>query len=114
VMPWPTVRHFVGHGITGHEGMAVSVALRPEKIRISRRPPVLEEGDPPAPLNQVKGTVKDMVYFGASTVYHLQLASGALLKVNQGNTERHQDDALTWGDEAYATWSPSAHVVLTQ
>jgi putrescine transport system ATP-binding protein len=108
------VRHFVGHGITGHEGMAVSVALRPEKIRISRRPPVLEEGDPPAPLNQVKGTVKDMVYFGASTVYHLQLASGALLKVNQGNTERHQDDALTWGDEAYATWSPSAHVVLTQ
>ncbi|WP_290870986.1 polyamine ABC transporter ATP-binding protein [Aquabacterium sp.] len=108
------VRHFVGHGITGHEGMAVSVALRPEKIRISRQPPVPEAGEPPAPLNMVKGMVKDMVYFGASTVYHLQLPSGALLKVNQGNTQRHQDDALTWGDEAYASWSPSAHVVLTQ
>jgi putrescine transport system ATP-binding protein len=108
------VRHFVGHGITGHEGMAVSVALRPEKIRISRQPPLPEAGEPPAPLNQVKGVVQDIVYFGASTVYHLKLASGALLKVNQGNTERHQDDALTWGDEAYASWSPSAHVVLTQ
>ncbi len=108
------VRHHVGHGITGHEGMPVSVALRPEKVRISRRPPVLEAGDPPAPLNQVKGTVKDMVYFGASTVYHLQLASGALLKVSQSNTERHPDDALSWGDEAFAWWSPSAHVVLTR
>jgi putrescine transport system ATP-binding protein len=108
------VRHYVGHGITGHEGMPVSVALRPEKIRISRRPPVPEVGEPPAPLNQVKGTVKDMVYFGASTVYHLQLASGALLKVSQSNTERHPDDALSWGDEAFAWWSPSSHVVLTR
>jgi putrescine transport system ATP-binding protein len=108
------VRHFVGHGITGHVGMDVSVALRPEKIRISRKPPVMGEGEPPAPLNQVKGTVQDMVYFGAATVYHLKLASGALLKVSQSNTERHPDDALTWGDEAFAWWAPSAHVVLTQ
>ena len=28
-------QHYVGHGITGTAGMAVSVALRPEKIRLS-------------------------------------------------------------------------------
>jgi len=113
------VRHFVGHGITGHEGMAVAVALRPEKIRISRRPPPADDTDlvPDAqgrPLNQVKGVIKNMIYLGSDTIYHLQLPSGALLKVSQGHTERHPDDALSWDDEAYAWWSPSAHVVLTQ
>ena len=108
------VRHHVGHGISGHKGMAVTVAIRPEKIRISRRPPTLPEGLPPAPLNQVKGRVKDMVYFGGDTLYHLVLPSGAILKVTQGNTERHPDDTLSWGDEAHAWWLPSAHVVLTQ
>src|SRR5574343_1191214 len=68
------VRHWVGHGITGHEGMPVTVALRPEKIRISPRPPVPGEEDlAPAPLNQVKGKIKDMVYFGSDTLYHLQM-----------------------------------------
>lgn len=108
------VRQFVGHGITGHEGMAVTVALRPEKIRIGKRPPEPLPGEPAAPLNRVKGTVKDIVYFGDSTVYHLALPSGAVLKVSQGNTQRHVDDALTWGDEAHASWAPSAQVVLTQ
>ncbi|WP_294639242.1 ABC transporter ATP-binding protein [uncultured Aquabacterium sp.] len=108
------VRHFVGHGITGHEGMAVTVALRPEKIRIGKRPPEPQAGEPAGPLNMVKGTVKDIVYFGDSTVYHLALPSGAVLKVSQGNTQRHVDDALTWGDEAHASWAPSAQVVLTQ
>jgi putrescine transport system ATP-binding protein len=110
----PDVRHWVGHGITGHEGMPVTVALRPEKIRISRKPPQMEDGMAPAPFNQVKGRVKDMVYFGSDTLYHLQLPSGAILRVSQSNTERHPDDTLTWDDEAYAWWLPSAHVVLTQ
>ena len=114
IIACPDVRHHVGHGITGHKGMAVSVALRPEKIRISRKPPVMQAGMPPAPLNQVKGRVKDMVYFGSETLYHLELASGAILKVTQSNTERHPDDTLSWDDEAYAWWLPSAHVVLTQ
>ena len=47
-----------------------------------------------------------MSYFGSFTVYHLQLASGALLKVSQANTQRHRDDAFTWGDRAWAHWSP--------
>jgi len=55
-----------------------------------------------------------MAYFGSYTVYRLQLASGALLKVSMANTQRHRDDAITWGDQVWAHWSDSAQVVLTQ
>jgi putrescine transport system ATP-binding protein len=106
-------QHYVGHGITGTEGMPVTVALRPEKIRIGRDllPPV--DGEPAGGLNRVQGTVKDLSYFGSFTVYHLTLASGMVLKISASNTERHRADELTWGDTAWASWSPEAHVVLT-
>ncbi len=106
-------KHYVGHGITGSEGMAVTVALRPEKIRIGRQPLPPSDGEPTGGLNRVKGTIKDMSYFGSFTVYHLALASGQILKISESNTHRHRDDELTWGDTAWASWSPMAHVVLT-
>ena len=102
--------HYVGHGITGNEGMSLAVAVRPEKISLQRNPPSGEHG----PHNRVQGTVKDLSYFGSFTVYHLVLASGDVLKVNQSNGERHRDNELTWGDTAWASWSPTAQVVLTQ
>ncbi len=100
-------RHYVGHGITGTEGMAVSVALRPEKIHLSL-------SAPDDAFNAVQGTIKERSYFGSFTVYHLELASGASLKVSQANVRRHHDEAFTWGDVVWAHWSRSAHVVLTQ
>ena len=103
-------KHYVGHGITGTEGMAVTVALRPEKIHLSRHAPQGELSE----FNTVRGKIKEMAYFGSFTVYHLVLASGAPLKVSVANTQRHRDDELTWGDEVWAHWSRSAHVVLTQ
>ena len=105
--------HYVGHGITGTEGMSVSVAVRPEKIRISREAEAPADGEPGTQFNRVRGTVKDMSYFGSFTVYHLLLASGLVLKISASNTERHRDDELTWGDEAWASWSPTSQVVLT-
>ena len=100
-------RHFVGHGITGVVGMPVTVALRPEKIHLTRHKPADE-------FNSVSGTIKEMAYFGSFTVYHLQLASGERLKVSMANVQRHRDDDFTWGDQVWAHWSRSAHVVLTQ
>ena len=100
-------RHWVGHGITGTPGMAVTIALRPEKITLQRAKP--ESG-----FNAVAGTIQELSYFGASTVYRIKLASGQVLAVSMANTERLRDDAFTWGDLVWATWSPQAHVVLTQ
>ena len=106
-------KHYVGHGITGTEGMNVTVALRPEKIQLGRELPPPADGEPAGGFNRVQGKVKDMSYFGSHSVYHLALASGQVLKVSQSNTERHREGELTWGDSAWASWSPSAHVVLT-
>jgi putrescine transport system ATP-binding protein len=99
-------KHYVGHGITGNEGMPVSVALRPEKIHLSRKQPEHE-------YNTARGTIKELSYFGSFTVYHVELASGARLKVSLTNVQRHRDDEFTWGDAVWAHWSRSAHVVLT-
>jgi putrescine transport system ATP-binding protein len=106
------LRHYVGHGITGTQGMAVTVAVRPEKIHLSRREPPKEStgGD----FNRARGKVKNLSYFGSFTVYQLELDGGRLLKVSQNNTQRHRDDELTWGDEAWAHWSRQSQVVLTQ
>ena len=100
-------KHYVGHGITGTIGMPVTVALRPEKIHVSRHKPNDD-------YNSARGRIKELSYFGSFTVYHVELASGARLKISQANTARHKDDELTWGDEVWAHWSRSAHVVLTQ
>lgn len=99
-------KHYVGHGITGTQGMPVTVALRPEKITVSRDKP---EGE----YNAAPGTIEEMSYFGSFTVFHVKLASGQMLKASMANTERHQSDALTWGDQVWAQWSDAAHVVLT-
>jgi putrescine transport system ATP-binding protein len=103
------VSHFVGHGITGSLGMPVTVALRPEKIHLGRHEPAGGDGV----HNRAKGIVKEMSYFGHFTVYHLELPDGRRLKISQHNTQRHREDELSWGDEAWAHWSRTAHVVLT-
>jgi len=102
------VRHYIGHGITGTQGMPVSVAVRPEKIKLSRAAPA------DVRVNAVKGRIREMSYFGSFTVFHLTLPTGASLKVSQANTDRHPEDRLTWNDEAWATWDGWAQVVLTQ
>jgi putrescine transport system ATP-binding protein len=100
-------RHRVGHGITGNLGMEVAVAVRPEKIHLSRTRP---DGE----VNHVKGVVRDRSYFGSFTVYNLELEGGRLLKVSESNVERHRADAPAEGELAWATWPDTAQVVLTQ
>jgi putrescine transport system ATP-binding protein len=105
------VRHRVVRSNGARAGAPVTVALRPEKIRIAPDP---QPAAAPAEPNAAHGTVKDLAYFGSFTVYHLQLASGRILKISQGNTERNGRPPLTWGDAARASWSDTAQVVLAR
>jgi len=99
--------HYVGHGISGNTGMAVGVALRPEKIMLSKEAPAGE-------YNWCAGEVIEIVYFGAHTTYHLKLDSGKVIKAQELNNTRDLSCGLTWGDRAYAHWNDLAMVVLTQ
>lgn len=100
------VVHRVGHGITGHAGQSVTVAVRPEKIHLRNERP---EGE----LNQVRGVVKALSYFGDYTLYHLEMPSGAGLKVNVANESRQREGAPQRGDAVWAHWLPTSQVVLT-
>ncbi len=97
----------VGHGVAVQRGNAVAVAIRPEKIRLMRN-------EPAGPHNRVRGIVRDLSYFGAQSVYHLQLSSGQMLKVSEVNADRLRADRLASSDPVWASWSESAAVVLTQ
>ncbi|MFM9913865.1 MAG: ABC transporter ATP-binding protein [Methylophilaceae bacterium] len=99
--------HYVGHGISGNKGMSVGVALRPEKILLSKEQP---QGE----YNWCEGEVVEIVYFGDHTTYHLKLASGKVIKAQEINNTRDLSCGLTWGDRAYAHWNGLAMVVLTQ
>jgi len=102
--------HRIGRDVGAAKGATVTVALRPEKIRIGRG----AEAAASTTANTTRGIVKDMAYLGSFTVYHLKLASGRIVKVSQSNTEREAGAALTWDDAATATWSDAAQVVLTR
>jgi putrescine transport system ATP-binding protein len=99
--------HYVGHGISGHSGMNVGVAVRPEKV-------ILSKDKPKGNYNWTEGEVIEIVYFGAHTTYHLKLATGMVLKAQEINNTRDLSCGLTWGDKAYAHWSDEAMIVLTQ
>ncbi len=107
IVDTPECQHYVGHGITGTKGMEVSVAIRPEKIRITQT-------KPDKPHNWVQGMIKEMAYLGSYTVYHIKLPSGKVIKATTANAERLPDWQPTWDDQVFASWDEYAMVVLTQ
>ena len=96
---------FVDHGITGTEGMSVTVALRPEKISMASKPPEKLH-------NCATGIVQDISYFGSHSIYHVELETGKLVYVHLPNPERGASHA-TWQDKVFLEWNPHSCVVLT-
>ena len=98
----------VNRDVKAKVGSDVTVALRPEKLRLSHA-----ASGPSAVANEWRGTLQDMAYFGSYTVYRLATASGKILSISASNTERHNLAPLQVGDTAWASWSESAPVILT-
>jgi putrescine transport system ATP-binding protein len=97
---------YVGHGITGYEGMDVAFALRPEKIS-------MHKDEPTAAFNKAEGLIEDIAYFGSHSVYHVRLPSGFLLRVNATNAQRWASERFTWNDRVWLSWGDQSGVVLT-
>ena len=109
-------RHYVSHGITGNLGMAVDVAVRPEKMTVQVTPPRDEERESPEQVgfNVVQGVIEDLAYLGSLTTYHVKLEDASIVKVTHTNSARHDQTTLTWGSRVYVWWCGSDVVVLTQ
>jgi len=89
------------------EGTTIWVAIRPEKLEISKQPP---EGTP----NVLKGKVWDIGYGGSFSTYHVHLPNGKTMTAVRANRERSVEKTITWEDEVYLSWAPKSAVVLTE
>ena len=84
---------------------AVSVAIRPERIAVTRHKP---EGA----ANIVEGEVEEVAYLGNISIYRVKLASGKTLKVTKSNL-LHDEEPIKWDEKVFLSWSNAAGIVLT-
>jgi putrescine transport system ATP-binding protein len=99
----------VGHGVSAAPNATVWVALRPEKIHISRDRPE-GEGD-----NRVAGVVSEIAYLGDQSIYLVRLAGGRQVRVTQPNILRQAGGGrISWDEQVWLCWDSSSPVVVTQ
>jgi len=83
----------------------ISVAVRPEKLRLN-----VDPGDG----NLLKGRVEDVIYIGTDTHYGVRLAGGQKVRVREQNvTMAHKEIAKT-GDEVTVFFTRIAPRLLTE
>ncbi len=82
------------------------IAIRPEKIFISKQRP---DGDG---LTILKGTVEDLGYFGNLSLYKVALANGKILQVSGQNRVRTAHKTVEWDDEVFISWDNHSAILL--
>jgi putrescine transport system ATP-binding protein len=91
----------------------VSVAIRPEKIKLSRHGPASDAANAHA-INRLEGVVTDVSYLGGLTTYKIKLDTGAVLRSSMANTARLDTDAYSMSHRVVAWFTPDDCVVLEQ
>jgi putrescine transport system ATP-binding protein len=95
------------------EKAIVCVAIRPEKVKLSRRGPVSDAATSHS-INRLEGIVTDVSYLGGLTVYKVRLDSGAVVHSSMANTARIDIDAYSPSQRVVAWFTPDDCVVLEQ
>ncbi len=87
---------------------SVTVAVRPEKILITRKKP----NGP----NMFEGTVRDLGYFGKDSLYRVKLSSGVLVSANSVNSQRASEAqrVAQWEDKVWLSFEPQSAIVLAE
>ncbi len=93
-------------GLMAERGAEVTLAVRPEKVVISRKKPETE--------NAFEGTVSDVGYFGKDSLFRVRLESGTLVSVNSANARRSSESerVAQWEDKVWLSFDPSAAILL--
>jgi putrescine transport system ATP-binding protein len=89
----------------------ICVAIRPEKVKLSRRAPITDDK---RAFNRLEGVVTDVSYLGGMTSYKIKLESGAVVRSSMANTARLDLDAYSIDQRVVAWFSPEDCLVLDQ
>jgi putrescine transport system ATP-binding protein len=92
-------------------GTDVSVAIRPEKVRLSPPGAALDAGNARA-INRLEGVVTEVSYLGGLTAYKVKLDSGTVVRSSMANTTRFDMDAYRASQRVVAWFTPDDCVVL--
>jgi len=98
----------VAAGAAAEPGQVVWVAVRPEKLRIAREPP-LSGLD-----NVVAATVADIGYLGDTSLYRLRIRDGSQVKAAVANVGAPGERAVAVDAQVWLSWPPEAAIVLTR
>jgi putrescine transport system ATP-binding protein len=88
------------------EGQEIEVAVRPEKIFVSKERP--DNDDDVC----IAGVVDDFGYLGNRSLYRIRLESGKIVQVSSQNRRRSVTRFLEWEDKVWISWRPRSAVVL--
>ena len=87
-------------------GQQVWLALRPERVALSRAAPANA-------ANVVPGVVEDVGYIGHMSSFRVRLANGRILRATQ-SSRLQDEDPISWDEPVFASWSPAAVRVLSE
>jgi putrescine transport system ATP-binding protein len=87
-------------------GQRVCLAVRPEKITLTKAP-VTEPG-----VNCIKGVVWELGYLGNHSIYRVKTECGKLLVVSAPNIRRTAEWSIDWSDEVYASFAADSGILL--
>jgi spermidine/putrescine transport system ATP-binding protein len=100
-----TATVYVESSRTFTSGQHVSLAMRPEKLRLNSE---IKEG------NNIKGHVEEVIYIGTDTHYGVRFAGGQKVRVREQNiTQAHREIANT-GDEVTVSFTRTSPRLLTE
>ncbi len=95
----------VAHGVSGALNMAVAIAVRPEKIEISRERPAVDK-------NLFTGLVKEIAYFGSYNTYIVSASDGQRVRITVTNAAHHDLSQISWEEKVFFWWDANAGIVL--
>ena len=94
----------VDRGIAALPQANLWVAVRPEKINLSREPP-------PGADNWARGVIREIAYLGESSVFLVRLESGREIRATLPNSARKPEEQFLRDMSVYLSWESSSPVI---
>ncbi|NTF60514.1 ABC transporter ATP-binding protein [Rhizobium rhizogenes] len=102
----PAIMLRIASSDTPVEGSRASLAIRPEKLRITPRPPAN------ASVNAAEGEIWDIAYLGDMTVFHVKLKNGQVVKASSLNAVRAVEEPFAYDQNVWVSFGENAGVLL--